>query len=147
MDPLLLALAYTFAQDNASRQQSFFVVSFSARYLPYVMLGLTFVMTSGSMSAVYNQATGLVAAHAYDFLTRIWPHFGGGKNWVDMCTPSAVREAFGQGRGQPASTSNVGFGWIQRPAQQAGRAGQRSGSSWTSGSSWGGRGSGRRLGD
>lgn len=140
---LLLALAYTFSQDNPHRQQTFFVISFSARYLPYVMLALTFVMTGGSMDRVYSQAMGLLAAHAYDFLTRIWPTFGGGTNWIDKITPNSVRRAFGDGAPSSASAVSRGFGTSFRPAA-ASPAGQSTGRS--TGFSWGGRGQGRRLG-
>lgn len=145
-------MAYTYSQDNPNRQQSFFVVTFSARYLPYVMLALTFVMTGASMDRVYNQATGLVAAHAYTFLTKIWPTFGGGTNWIEWMTPSSLRRAFGEGAPVARGVRPTGFGTVFSPstANTSASAGQGGSTGRSSGfsplSNWGGRGAGRRLG-
>ena len=81
------------------------------------------------------QATGLVAAHAHDFLTRIWPTFGGGSNLVP--TPAFVWRWFQitqpSVRHRPGGTAFV-------PAQRVGGAGNVLPESWKS------RGSGHRLG-
>lgn len=88
------------------------------------------------------EGTGIVAAHLYDFLTRIYPTFGGGRNYVQ--TPTFVKRWFGaQNRRQ-----------TQRAYGTAYRAGDRTpqssatGTSWYQGlgGNWRGRGSGRRLG-
>ena len=80
------------------------------------------------------EATGIVAAHLYDFLTRYWPEHGGGRNI--MPTPGFVIRLFpslGQGRAE-VKTYGTAF--------KAGAAPQASSSS----SSWTGRGAGHRLG-
>ena len=71
LSALTLALAYTYAQENPNRQLSYFIVTFSAKYLPYSMLAMTFVMASPQ--AALQQSTGLIAAHLYEFLTKTWP--------------------------------------------------------------------------
>ncbi|KAI9677538.1 MAG: hypothetical protein M1817_006492 [Caeruleum heppii] len=58
---LVLALAYTYAQENPNRKVTYFVVSFKVKWLPYVMLLLTFILQSPE--AALQQANGLVAAH------------------------------------------------------------------------------------
>ncbi|KAG8532085.1 uncharacterized protein KY384_003722 [Bacidia gigantensis] len=88
---LILGFAYTFAQDNKFKKVSFFVIKFQAIWLPWAILGLTLVL--GGPNAAMRQVTGLVAAHLYDFLTRIWPVYGGGKNYV--VTPTFVKRWFG----------------------------------------------------
>lgn len=133
LSALSLAYAYTYAQDNPTRQVSFFIITFDAKYLPYAMLLMTFVMDGAS---ALPQATGLLAAHMYDFLTRIWPTFGGGTNYIT--TPQVVKRWFGQAAGVPQA----------RPYGSAQRGGG-GGAAPSTGSSTGfaARGPGRRLGD
>jgi len=108
------------------------------------MLAMTFVM-AGPTEAI-RQATGLLAAHAYDYLTRIWPQFGGGRNYIQ--TPQIVRQWFARpaesGQTRAYGTAFQGRPAGGAPAQNVGRAG----GGWTSGfsSGWNGRGGGRRLG-
>jgi Derlin-2/3 len=101
---LSLAYAYTFAQDNPTRQVNFFIVNFDSKYLPFAMLFMTFII-DGQEPALH-QLMGLIAAHLYDFLTRIWPTFGGGKNYV--FTPQVVKRWFGGAAGTP---QNRGYGY------------------------------------
>lgn len=107
------------------------------------MLGMTFV--TDSPESALHQATGLVAAHLYDFLTRLWPQYGSGRSMIQ--TPQIVRRWFAK----PASAGTqraFGTAFQGRPVGgQAAPAGRPGG--WTSGFStgtWGGRGGGRRLG-
>jgi len=113
------------------------------------MLAMTFVMDSPASALL--QASGLVAAHAYDFVTKIWPEYGGGRlylttpqfvqKWFIQPAGTASQRAFGTAfAGRPAAAQNV-------PQQQTG-----SGGGWASGfggggsGSWNARGQGRRLG-
>lgn len=145
LSPLTLALAYTYAQENPNRQLSYFIITFSAKYLPYAMLAMTFVMASPV--AALHQATGLIAAHLYDFLTKIWPEYGGGRKLIN--TPLFVRRWFEQ-TGGVASQRSYGTAFsgntTTAPQRQTG-----SGGGWASGFSggsgaWNQRGQGRRLG-
>lgn len=150
LSALTLAFAYTHAQDNPNMQVSYFIVTFSIKWLPYVMLLMTFVMASPGQALI--QATGLVAAHAYYFLTKIWPEFGGGRNYI--YTPEFVRRWFAkpgmapQRRGA-GTTFNAGNAARPGAAPPQPASGAGAGRSWTSGftgNNWGEMGPGRRLG-
>lgn len=146
LSPLTLALAYTYAQENPNRQLTYFIVTFSAKWLPYAMLAMTFVM--GSPSEALLQGTGLIAAHAYDFITKIWPEHGGGRRY--LTTPQLVRQWFAKAGGTPqARTAGTAFAASPAGAQNVPQQPAGSGGGWASGFSggnWGGRGQGIRLG-
>ncbi|KAF2715212.1 DER1-domain-containing protein [Pleomassaria siparia CBS 279.74] len=141
LQPLSLAFAYTYAQDNPTRQVSFFIVTFDAKYLPFAMLFLSFILDGPD--AALTQAMGLIAAHLYDFLTRIWPTFGGGTN--PIFTPVIVKRWFG---GHAGSVQSRAFGSVQqgRPRENPAVA-RSSGRSTGVGGQWDGRGPGQRLGE
>ncbi|KAK0939073.1 hypothetical protein LTR29_009309 [Friedmanniomyces endolithicus] len=140
LSPLTLALAYTAAQENPNRQLTYFIVTFSAKWMPYAMLAMTFVMASPQEALL--QSTGLIAAHAYDFVTKIWPEYGGGRKYLS--TPLTVQRWFAK-PGGTSQTRGAGTAFAARPAnvpqQQTGGGG-----GWASGFSGGARGGGRRLG-
>ncbi|QDS70080.1 hypothetical protein FKW77_004786 [Venturia effusa] len=129
LQPLILAFAYTFSQDNPNTNITIYILTFPAKYLPAALVFLTFVMDGPAPAKA--QLTGLVAAHAYDFLTRIWPTFGGGRNYIK--TPNMVKRWFSSNTPQPLVR---GYGTAlnarQAPPASAGWTGQR--------------GPGRRLG-
>ncbi|KAH9872753.1 hypothetical protein J1614_005147 [Plenodomus biglobosus] len=136
---LSLAYAYTFAQENPTRKVSFFVITFDSKFLPYAMLAMSFVMDGPDTALV--QLCGLLAAHLYDFLTRIWPTFGGGKNYI--FTPQIVRGWFGA---TPGSVQNRGYGHaVQGRGAAAGAP--STGASTGVRNAWGSMGPGRRLGE
>lgn len=145
LSPLTLALAYTYAQENPNRQMSYFIVTFSSKWLPYAMLAMTFVMASPEAALI--QGTGLVAAHAYDFLTKIWPEYGGGRRYIN--TPEFVQKWFIQPGGTPQQRS-FGTAFQGRPQsvpqQQTGGSGGWASGFSGGGSGWAARGQGRRLG-
>lgn len=142
LQPFILALAYIYGQDNSNLRITFYIITFRAKYLPYCMLAMTFV--TDSPEAALQQATGLFAAHLYDFLTRLWPTYGGGSNMIR--TPQIVRGLFTKPVG--AGTQRAfGTAFQGRPVGGQAPAGRTGG--WTSGfntGTWGGRGGGRRLG-
>ncbi|KAI5778631.1 Der1-like family-domain-containing protein [Geopyxis carbonaria] len=77
--PLILALAYYWTAFEApGGRVSFFIATFPVKFLPWGMLLMSFVQ--GGPTALMNNLTGLVSAHAYLFLTTIWPTYGGGSN-------------------------------------------------------------------
>jgi Derlin-2/3 len=146
LSPLTLALAYTYAQENPNRQVSYFIVTFSSKYLPYAMLAMTFVMASPQQALI--QSTGLVAAHAYDFLAKIWPEYGGGRQLIS--TPQFVRNWFQSPGGTPIQRG-AGTAYSARTTgsqtQQSGQGGGAGGlTNRLGGAAWGTRGPGRRLG-
>ncbi|KAG9658270.1 hypothetical protein KCU95_g19937, partial [Aureobasidium melanogenum] len=148
LSPLILALAYLHVQDAPDAMMTFFF-SIRRKYLPACMLLVTFLM-AGPYGALL-EAFGLVAAHLYDFLTRIWPSYGGGTNPIR--TPRMVQQWFAKPFGS-GTTRSYGTAFQARPAGSVGGQSQTGNSSrssgWTSGftsGSWGSRGPGRRLGD
>jgi Derlin-2/3 len=134
LQPLILAYAYTFSQDNPNSNVTIYILTFPAKYLPFALIALTFVMDGPG--AAKQQLSGLIAAHAYDFLTRIWPTFGGGRNYIQ--TPDFVKRWFiGDGA---ANQQTRGYGTAFQPRQEAPPP--------SGGGNWGNaRGPGRRLGD
>jgi Derlin-2/3 len=139
LQALSLAFAYTYAQDNPNRQVSFFILTFDSKYLPLSMLLISLCVDGPG--AAMTQLTGLIAAHLYDFLTRIWPTFGGGRNYI--FTPAIVKRWFGARPGQ-AQVRSYGTAIPGRRPEDAAQ-GRATGSNF--GGAWDGRGPGRRLGD
>ncbi|KAK7749435.1 hypothetical protein SLS53_000007 [Cytospora paraplurivora] len=81
---LILAICYTATQDARGQQAGFFFFTVPAQLVPLCMLVATLLMAG--LPAMLLQLTGLVAAHLHDFLTRLYPEFAGGSNWIP--TPS-----------------------------------------------------------
>ncbi|KAL2419794.1 hypothetical protein ABEF95_003045 [Exophiala dermatitidis] len=135
---LLLAFIYTFAQDNRGQRAHFVIVQIPVEFLPWAMLTLTLIM--GGPQAALQQGMGVIAAHLYDFLTRLYPTFQGGRSYIQ--TPAAVRRFFGADR---SAFTQRAYGSAFRPGRPVPPQQSRG---WTSGfaGSWGGRGAGRRLG-
>jgi hypothetical protein len=138
--PQIRLARLTHSQDNRGTKAHFVVVQIPVEYLPWATLTLTFVMAGGGAALV--QGMGIVAAHLYDFLTRLYPTFQGGRNWIQ--TPVVIKRAFGAER---TSFSHKRYGTSVRPGQTLPQQ-PLSNRGWTSGfsGSWGGRGQGRRLG-
>jgi Derlin-2/3 len=127
---LILSLAYTFSQDNPHSNVTIFILTFPAKYLPYALLFMSAI--SGGWASTLIEASGLISAHMYDFLTRIWPTFGGGRNLVP--TPQFVQNWF---RPKVGTSEARTYGRMYRPPA----AEPASNPNWT-----GARGPGRRLG-
>ncbi|KAH8908873.1 hypothetical protein BR93DRAFT_936450 [Coniochaeta sp. PMI_546] len=135
---LILALCYTAMQDQRGQKAGFYFFTVPAQLVPFCMLGATLLMNP---QGVPLQLTGLVAAHMYDFLTRIYPEFGGGSNLLPtpaflsrlIQTPRVMQRDFGTAfRAQPPNQPAAG--------RSTGTAGSVLPDSWRS------RGSGHRLG-
>ncbi|KAF2434725.1 DER1-domain-containing protein [Tothia fuscella] len=129
LQPLILAFAYTFSQDNPNTNITIYILTFPAKYLPFALIFLTFIMDGPN--AAKQQLAGLFAAHLYDFLTRIWPTFGGGRTYIQ--TPDMVKRWFGGARPIVERSYGTGFTARQETPRPAGWSGER--------------GPGRRLGD
>jgi len=144
LGPLLLALAYLHVQDAPDGMMTFFFFSIRRKYLPGCMLLVAFLM-AGPQEAL-KQAFGLAAAHLYDFLTRIWPSYGGGSNPIS--TPQVVQRWFARPSGA-STTRSYGTAFQSRPVGAQPQTASARGGGWTSGftsGTWGSRGPGRRLG-
>ncbi|KAK4137990.1 hypothetical protein BT67DRAFT_127529 [Trichocladium antarcticum] len=132
-----MALCYTSVQDQRGAKTNFFFFTVPAQALPYCMLLASLLMRPGSIPL---QITGIVAAHLHDFLTRLWPEFGGGRNV--MSTPAFVSYLV-----QTPRLFKRDYGTAIHPA---GAPATGSGTGASAGSvlpdSWRTRGSGQRLG-
>ncbi|KAM5491337.1 hypothetical protein MaudMau93_001932 [Microsporum audouinii] len=139
---LSLAFLTTLSQDNAGKKMPFIIFQLPAEYLPFASLIATLVL-SGQHAAL-TQACGILAAHLYEFLTRIYPNFGGGTNYIR--TPRFIQNLF---RTNKLVQAHGGYRMYRPPANDTSgpSTGQSSGN-WFSGmgGSWQGRGAGRKLG-
>ncbi|KAI9746476.1 MAG: hypothetical protein M1818_000189 [Claussenomyces sp. TS43310] len=136
---LILAFVYTSCQDNRGGKFNFMVVNIPAQWAPIAMIFVTFVMNGPYAAQV--QTTGLLAAHLYDFLTRLYPEFGGG--WNPMITPDFVRRWFAP---KVTGVSSRVYGTAITPADRRSQGSSSSASRGPLPDSWGNRGGGRRLG-
>jgi Derlin-2/3 len=131
---LVLALAYTACQDDRGMRSTFLVFQIPAPWIPYAMILMTLLMDGPGAAKI--QGTGLIAAHLHDFLTRLWPTFGGGRNLVP--TPNIIKRLF-HVDGPLRRTYGTAFA----PASSASASGSSAG---VLPESWRSRGSGHRLG-
>ncbi|KAJ5693356.1 hypothetical protein N7462_002779 [Penicillium macrosclerotiorum] len=137
---LTTGLCWTYAQDNRGTKVSFFMFSIPVIYLPWAMLVITMVR-NGFFGAVI-EFTGIIGAHLYDFHTRIYPAFGGGRNYIS--TPQFVRRFFSK---HTPRSGYRGYGTaFHQPDQSASASQAQSSGTDASDRNWGNWGSGRRLG-
>ncbi|MCJ1306976.1 hypothetical protein MMC25_000620 [Agyrium rufum] len=137
---LIIAITWKYAQDNRGKKVTFYIVKMDVRYLPWAIILMSFVMNGPGSAKI--ELAGIIAAHAYEFLTNIWPTFGGGRNVI--ATPSMVNRWFG---GNSQRITNRGHGTAFQPrTQQSTPQSSTTGSSYFSGGTWGSRGQGHRLG-
>ncbi|KAL2136804.1 hypothetical protein VTI74DRAFT_1456 [Chaetomium olivicolor] len=132
---LITAMCYTATQDQRGMKTNFIFFTVPAQSLPYCMILMSLLVEP---HAVPLQISGILAAHLHDFLTRLWPEFGGGRNYLQtpafvsylIQTPRILRREYGTAIRQPGSGTSTGA---------------------STGSvlpdSWKTRGTGRRLGD
>ncbi|KAJ8609999.1 hypothetical protein MRB53_038839 [Persea americana] len=148
LKPLSMAFVYIWAQENPNAQLTFYIVTFSAKYLPYAMLAMTVVMASPA--SAMHEATGILSAHLYLLLTKIWPEYGGGRNIIFI--PDLVKTWFVTDGGTPRQrTYGTAFDARTTPSRNVPQN-QSRGNSFTSGftggsgGTWNSRGQGHRLG-
>ncbi|KGY14902.1 hypothetical protein PABG_12177 [Paracoccidioides brasiliensis Pb03] len=140
---LLIAFMYTYGQVNIGKKAHFFVIQIPVEFLPWA--NLVIIMVMKGWGAAQSAACGVVAAHLYEFLTRIYPTYGRGRTFI--WTPVFVKRWFGAHRSNQTNRAYGTYRHGDRPVQEAGGAStSSSGSGWFSGDSWNGRGVGRRLG-
>lgn len=96
---MIVAFAYYWVSlEDRSRKVNFFIIEAPAKFLPFIMLFVTLVQAG--LEATLVEATGIVAAHLYLFLTHIWPKVAGGPNLI--FTPQWVHGIF-NGPADPAT--------------------------------------------
>ncbi|PBP20231.1 ER-associated proteolytic system protein-like protein Der1 [Diplocarpon rosae] len=136
---LILAFAYTSTQEERGQKASFFIITIPAQFIPYAMLLMTFIMAGPDQAKI--QATGLVAAHLHDFLTRLYPTFRGGRNLVP--TPAFVKRMW---QTTAPTVDSRPYGTAFTPAQRVTTKASGSSAGGVLPESWRTRGSGHRLG-
>ncbi|GAA5864184.1 hypothetical protein JCM3774_001249 [Rhodotorula dairenensis] len=133
--PFMMAVTHLWAQTNATRQVNLYgLITVPAPYFPFAMLG--FDLLNGGPAAVLRSFTGMVAAHAYYYLSVIWPSSGGAPPPALvrslLAPPQLLINFLGNGPAVPSSFAS------SSSARAAG---------WTSGFGGGGRaGGGRTVG-
>ncbi|PCH10504.1 hypothetical protein PENOC_000200 [Penicillium occitanis (nom. inval.)] len=133
-----VALTHTWSQVNRGQIVTFYVIQIKAEYLPVCLLLLDVV--SGGWPAAIMSMIGIFASHMYDFFTRLWPLFGGGRNYLK--TPAFLHRLWGT---RVREQRTRGLGPSAGSSSQA-SSGQSSARDDSIGSSWSMRGAGRRLG-
>lgn len=131
----MVALAYTYAQANRGRSVFMLVVKIPMLWLPWAIMLVTLVVQGYGMAL--NQCFGLLAAHLYEVLTRIWPTYGGGRDMVSGLTPNLFHRLL-----PPQSSESARKYGVAKPSTD----GQFSGFSSVLPESWRSRGRGQRLG-
>lgn len=139
-----MAFIYTYSQLNRGQKTTFIFIDIPVVALPYAMLLVTMV-SKGYKSALV-EGMGIPAAHLYNFLTHLYPVYGGGRSLLTV--PAFVARWFDGENGYKRSYGAA------IPASRSSRpsGGETSGSSsgsswgWPSSNAWKGRGAGRRLG-
>ncbi|QUC19477.1 uncharacterized protein UV8b_03718 [Ustilaginoidea virens] len=141
---LVLAMVYNVTQEQRGVKVNYMLVTIPAQLMPYAMLGFNLLFPKGAMNLLL-ELHGLFAGHLFDFLTKTWPNYGGGRNLIP--TPRVLSrivrfvESFLETR----------FGSVPRSTgQRLGGGGGRGGSANNSGGplpdAWRTRGPGQRLG-
>lgn len=113
---LILALCYTASQDQRGAKASFFFFTVPAQLVPYCMILFSVLVNPGMLPL---QISGLVSAHLHDFLTRVYPEFGGGPNFLPtpaflsrlVQTPRVLRRDYGtaiRNQGNQGSVNSTG---------------------------------------
>lgn len=119
------------------------------------MLLVTLLFPGGYFAAMI-MVTGLIAAHLFDFLTRIYPQFGGGPNLLPtpaflsrlVETPRVNERAYGTAiRAPGAATAGAGRAPAARTTGSSSGGGGGGGLGGVLPDSWRTRGPGHRLGD
>src|SRR6187549_3876243 len=114
---LIISMAYTVTQDQRGQKATFIFFTVPAQTVPYCMI-LINLLFPGGVPVMMVMITGLVAAHLHDFLTRIYPEFGGGRNLLPtpaflsrfMVTPRIFQRAYGTAIRPPAGNTVGGGG-------------------------------------
>jgi len=145
---LILSMAYTVTQEQSGANVNYMFITMPAQMMPYAMLAINLLFPGGSMNLLL-QLHGLFAGHLFDFLTKTWPNYGGGRNLIP--TPAVLSrlvgsaEAIVQGRfggfaARPGGQRLGGSGGGRAPGTGANPSGGPLPDSWRT------RGAGQRLG-
>ncbi|PFH57795.1 hypothetical protein XA68_14559 [Ophiocordyceps unilateralis] len=81
LQALNLAMCYTVTQEQRGMKASLMFVTIPAPLTPFAMVAFNLLFPNGVRNMLL-QLLGLIAGHMFDYLTRIWPEFGGGRNLI-----------------------------------------------------------------
>ncbi|PCD37552.1 hypothetical protein AU210_006050 [Fusarium oxysporum f. sp. radicis-cucumerinum] len=137
MNGLILAMVYTTTQDQRGQKTQYLVLTIPAQALPICMIVVTALMAGPQKALV--EIEGLLAAHLFDFLTRIWPEFGNGPRLLR--TPAWLERLV-----QTPRVSARGFGTAVRPGNTPSSGRSTGVNTGPLPDSWRSRGPGQRLG-
>lgn len=143
---LILAMAYTVTQDQRGANVNYMFITMPAQLMPYAMLAINLLFPGGAMSMLL-QLHGLFAGHLFEFLTRVWPEYGGGRNLIP--TPAFMTKMVQTTQSLAARYGGGYLGDPARPTTGSGSGGSGSSSGASRGplpDSWRTRGPGQRLG-
>jgi len=73
---LMISMTYTVVQDQRGMKTNFYFITIPAQLTPYAMIAINMLFPGGA-AQIPLQLEGLFAAHLWEFLTKIWPAFGG----------------------------------------------------------------------
>ncbi|KAK2058549.1 Der1-like family protein [Colletotrichum caudatum] len=142
---LIIALCRTVTQDQRGVKSNFYFITIPAQLSPFCIMLMSLLDPSGTGYYTFMiQLQGFIAAHLYDFLSRVWPEFSGGRNLIP--TPAFLSRLV-----QSPRFNQRGYGTAIRGG--GGASAQTSGSSTGVSlgggvlpDSWRTRGPGQRLG-
>ncbi|KAM3455509.1 hypothetical protein MY5147_007900 [Beauveria neobassiana] len=137
---LIVALTYTATQQQQGLQVNYMFVPLPAPLMPYAMIGIS-LLFPGGIQDFFLGLYGLVAAHMWEFLTRIYPQLGGGPNLLQ--TPQFMTRLVGAVEGRIQAISRPGVTGASDYASSGSSTGANSG---PLPDAWRTRGAGRRLG-
>ncbi|KJZ74217.1 hypothetical protein HIM_06448 [Hirsutella minnesotensis 3608] len=136
---LYLAMCYTVTQDQRGMKVNYMFINIPAPLMPYAMIAFNLFFPNGVYSML-RQLEGLIAAHLFDFLSRTWPEYGGGRNLIP--TPAFMTSVLRVA--DTARTNAAAVAGIRTADQASGQSTGVSGGPLPD--SWRTRGPGRRLG-
>ena len=140
LQALIIALAYTCTQDQRGIKANFFFITIPAQLVPYAMILVDVLMMGPFMLPLL--LSGILAAHLYDFLARLWPEFGGG---FSLLKTPAFMSRLVDAPFQRVQQRSYGQAY-QGAGRTAGAAASGSSGSGPLPDAWRTRGKGQRLG-
>ncbi|CRJ92848.1 hypothetical protein BN1723_008539 [Verticillium longisporum] len=142
LSALILAMCRTVTQDQRGQKASIYFITIPAQLMPFAMMLMSLLFPGGAMTFLM-QLIGFFAAHLFDFLTRIYPTFTGGRNLLP--TPGFLSRFI-----ETPRILERNFGTAIRPRAAEPSTGRTTGAATGGGplpEAWRTRGPGRRLGD
>lgn len=139
LSPFILALTYTWAQENVGQPVTFYFFRVKAQFLPMLMLGVSLLM--GGLQGFLQDGSGYLAAYLFFYFDTVYPRTRGRRI---LATPQFLRNLVPTAPPQRGSSSGGGVHTTFRPRDQQQQTASSSGFS----SSFSGRfqGKGHRLG-